>query len=111
MVQGHTLAYCQDEATLDLGQWWVINQNILNLERFVTLENSIIALLDWVNAIIKKLPIISPIINALESNPDYKWLDDVTKKLGDDVIIGRSKSFSRKPEIKNWNPIWLTSQK
>ena len=49
----------------------------------------------------KKLPIISPIINALESNPDYKWLDDVTKKLGDDVIIGRSKSFSRKPEIKN----------
>ena len=60
MVQGHTLACCQDEITLDLGQWWVINQNIVILERFVTLENSIIALLDWVNAIIKNYRLLTP---------------------------------------------------
>ena len=81
-MMSHQSKYCYSRKICDFGEF---NNRLIRLSKCHN----------------KKLPIISPIINALESNPDYKWLDDVTMKLDDDVIIGRSKSFSRKPEIKN----------
>ena len=81
--------------------------------------NRLIRLSKWHN---KKLPIISPIINALESKPDYEWLDD-------DVITDIDQNFwtimfTVQPELikiyssaGNWPDrkskklIWRTSQK
>ena len=84
--------------------------------------NRLIRLSKWHN---KKLPIISPIINALESNPDYEWLDDdvitdvIDQTLNRDFVYRSTRAdknlfLSRKltqQEVKKTKLIWRTSQK